>query len=623
MKKQALLLLLFPLLFFKAVAQVELELSVDFDGDGKNEYEGKERVDIDKLPKQNRNTRNDRDRSSSSSSENTYSGPEFIGSWGGNWTKSNEAYYDKISTIGWEKYEAEREALSCLKEMNKLLSEDCIDIYKLNNAIDKYNNLSDYQKGFLGAEGHNARAYLMAQMHNMKHNYFKYSNMAEEIKNFSFGSIEEGTMKPSYEDLDKYLRQFLSKEDYVRSMAEYTKYEKAKVLEKEIDELYNHLGDKSYLRENFDKLEKKMIGVRLLYGLKYVNNLSKLQEVKKVVEYGEIKQIPLTISNIDIRLRSKQATKNNADWKKISEGMTNQRLLSILGTLNSDNDNVLPVFLKEDQGYYCFCGQPKITDEKTSVKIYLVSLDGSEILFDESENVFTNNVFEAKANLMPFEASNKVAYDGDVTNKVNLSTIYDAASAKISIMNTDWRKKEKLGAFSIAEDGSITKKEIETSEGIKAEISGSAKVGFDKTQIAKTGASVSAGIEIANASGELSHKLSPIMHIYPDQSISFQGFRQCSVGLKGGLSAGLKAKASASKKGVEVEAGPVKLGVSVDYQNIDGALKQIDSDVVLGIIKSSIDNGNYKSEFKDESIGKTIASSIRREANDALRKQKR
>ena len=44
---------------------------------------------------------------------------------------------------------------------------------------------------------------------------------------------------------------------------------------------------------------------------------------------------------------------------------------------------------------------------------------------------------------------------------------------------------------------------------------------------------------------------------------------------------------------------------------------------VLGIIKSSIDNGNYKSEFKDESIGKTIASSIRREANDALRKQKR
>ena len=78
-------------------------------------------------------------------------------------------------------------------------------------------------------------------------------------------------------------------------------------------------------------------------------------------------------------------------------------------------------------------------------------------------------------------------------------------------------------------------------------------------------------------------------------------------------SAGVSAKVSVSKDEVSAKVGVVSMGVSFDSQDIDGALKQIDSDVALGIIKTSIDNNYYKSEFDDEAIGKTVVSSIRKE----------
>ena len=58
------------------------------------------------------------------------------------------------------------------------------------------------------------------------------------------------------------------------------------------------------------------------------------------------------------------------------------------------------------------------------------------------------------------------------------------------------------------------------------------------------------------------------------------------------------------------------MGVSFASQDLDGALKQIDSDVVLGIIKSSIDNDYYKSDFDDETIGKAVVSGIRKEVEN-------
>lgn len=91
---------------------------------------------------------------------------------------------------------------------------------------------------------------------------------------------------------------------------EYKKYEKAKVFEKEIEELYANLNDKKHLRENNDNIQK---------------------------------------------------------------------LLAVLGTLNSDNDNILPDFVREEGGYYLFVGKPTETETKVATKEYLVSKDGSTI----------------------------------------------------------------------------------------------------------------------------------------------------------------------------------------------------------------------------------------------------
>ena len=101
------------------------------------------------------------------------------------------------------------------------------------------------------------------------------------------------------------------------------------------------------------------------------------------------------------------------------------------------------------------------------------------------------------------------------------------------------------------------------------------------------------------------------MIVNPDGSISY---KQYSASVEVGLSAGASAKVSAAKEGVNAKAGlGVSAGVSFDSQDIDGALKQIDSNVALGIIKSSIDNGYYKSDFDDEAIGKAVVSGIKKE----------
>ena len=112
-----------------------------------------------------------------------------------------------------------------------------------------------------------------------------------------------------------------------------------------------------------------------------------MEIIEKEVEYDEIRQIPLTVSNIKTTLASKEATKNNANWKEISKGMTSQRLLAVLGTLNSDNDNILPDFVREEGGYYLFVGKPTETETKVATKEYLVSKDGSTIEIYETEGV--------------------------------------------------------------------------------------------------------------------------------------------------------------------------------------------------------------------------------------------
>jgi len=518
--------------------------------------------------------------------------------------------------------------------MNKLINNDCIDIKQIQRAIDEFNSLPEDLQNVQGVEGHNARAKLMAQKHNMTSIYNNYSLMAMNIRECSFGSINTRMMSLSYEDLDKYLKQFLNKHDFERAKVEYQKYEKAKVLENEIEELYAHWDDKKYLRENNENIQKLKSIIEQQDALKHVNkyHLCLLGMIEKEVEYDEIKQIPLTVSNIKTTLASKKATKNNADWKEISKGMTSQRLLAILGTLNSDNDNILPDFVREEGGFYLFAGKPTKTDTKVVTKEYLVSKDGSTIEIYETEGVVTNDIVEIKATLGDKKASAKLTSDGEVENKVGSTVAKNAVGAKLTLLNTDWHKQNKKDVLSIDTDGTILQYGAESSVGLKANISGSVNADINipvskkdsnsgsantdkkeqqgKTPIASADASIGAGIEAAHVGGILTGKWTPKMIVNPDGSISY---KQYSASVEGGLSAGVSAKVSASKKGVSAKVGAVSAGVSFDSQDIDGALKQIDSDVVLGIIKSSIDNDYYKSDFDDETIGKAVVSGIRKE----------
>lgn len=600
------------LLFAQMVAVAQIEFSTEFQG---REYSGSASIDKPSFNSSSSSGSNDRDRDKDRGSSSS--------SYSSNNSSSNNNY-------DWEerKREMEREReierkrrekeTKLINETNKMLNNDCIDIVRMQYVIDEFDKIS------VGYDGHEARAKLMSQKHNMTSIYNKYSLMAANIKDHSFGSINPRMMSLSYEDLDKFLKQFLNEKDFERAKIEYQKYEKAKMLDEEIDELYVHLNDKKYLRENYDVVENKMVGVRIVHGIDYVNNIDKLAEVKKVIELEEIKHIPLTISNIKTILASKKAAKSNADWKKIAKGMTSQRLLSVLGTLNSDNNNVLPDYVSEEGGYILFVGKPIVTDTKTITKEYLVSKDGSRIVIFETEGVVANDIVEVKATLGDNKASAKVTSDGDVENKVGSTVAKNAVSAKLTLMNTDWHKQKKKDVYSIDTDGTILQYGGESSVGLKANISGSANADINvpmgktrtkkepkgKSRIASADASVGAGVEVAHVGATLSGKWTPKMLVNPDGSISY---RQYSASVEGGLSAGASAKVSVSKEGVSAKLGVVSMGVSFASQDIDGALKQIDSDVVLGIIKSSIDNEYYTNEYKDETIGKAAVSSIRKE----------
>ena len=500
--------------------------------------------------------------------------------------------------------------------MDKLINYDCIDIRLLQNALDEFNSLPEDLQNIQGVDGHNARAKLMAQKHNMEPIYNKYSLMSTNIRNLSFEGFNTRILSLSYEDLDMYLKQFLNKHDFERAKVEYQKYEKAKVLEKDIEALHTHSNDKKYLRENISDVQKLKSVIKQQDALKYVDSYYSflLDEFEKAIEYDEIKQIPLTVSNIKIVLGPKKATKNNANWKEIAEGMTNQRLLSVLGALNSDNKNNLPEFVREEGGYYLFIGEPTETDTKIITKEYLVSKDGSEIEIYETEGVVANDIVEIKATLGDNKVCAKLTSDGEVKKKAGSTAAKNAVSAKVTLLNTDWHKQNKKNVYSIDTDGAILQYGGESSVGLKANISGSANADINvpvgKTPVASADASVEAGIEAAHVGATLARKLTPKMHVKPDGSISY---RQYSASVEGGLSAGVSAKLSVSKDEVSAKVGAVSMGVSFASQDIDGALKQIDSDVALGIIKSSIDNGYYKSEFNDETIGKTVVSSIRKE----------
>lgn len=241
MKKTGFLFILMWFLSHVSFAQIELKGTWD-GSDGshpQSSYDGgsfRPDLSLDRKP----STNHDRDRGgNSSSSENTYSGPDFIGSWGGNLRNSDVAYYiTERNTQRWKKDNTE--AMSILQELNDLLSNDCIDIHLLQNVYVRFNSLSSYQRSILGYEGDEAFAELTARLNNARPYYEKYSKMALDIKNNSFSKIDKDVMHKPYEELNGYLRQFLSKEEFDRAKIEYEKYEKDETVKKVYEKTRHH-----------------------------------------------------------------------------------------------------------------------------------------------------------------------------------------------------------------------------------------------------------------------------------------------------------------------------------------------------------------------------------------------
>lgn len=186
---------------------------------------------------------NNRGNSSSSSSENTYSGPEFIGSWGGSDTYSNALYerlIDKQESEKLKKDMANDEAWSCLAKMKKLLIDDCIDYRQLEKAIGDYTKLSGYQKRLLGGEGKNAYDKLSYQLEKGKPYYDKYSLMALNITSDTYTPEVMETMNLPYEKLNRYLKLFLSKEEFDRAKTRFEEYKKSRSLKELHSKIKNH-----------------------------------------------------------------------------------------------------------------------------------------------------------------------------------------------------------------------------------------------------------------------------------------------------------------------------------------------------------------------------------------------
>jgi hypothetical protein len=180
--------------------------------------------------------------------KDNYDGPASEGSWGENDTYSNGLYERMKNKVGWYKYD--REAFSILDEVNSMLSSDCIDIHLLHNAYVKFKGLSSFQRSVLGYEGDKALAELVARLHNARPYYDKYSKMALNIKNNSFSKVDKDVMHKPYEELNGYLRQFLSKEEFDRAKIEYVKYEKSQI----VNGVYARIRNQKS-KHNYKKIE--------------------------------------------------------------------------------------------------------------------------------------------------------------------------------------------------------------------------------------------------------------------------------------------------------------------------------------------------------------------------------
>ena len=215
-------------------------------------YHSEVDVDFGDMDKQKKNPSVDKDTGGHDRPtpplEGNYEGPSSDETWGENETYSNGLYERMKDNVGWYKYD--REAFSVLDEVNSMLSADCIDIHLLHNAYVRFKSLSSYQRSVLGYEGDEALAKLVSQMHNTRPDYDKYSKMALDIKNNSFSKIDKNVMHKPYEELNGYLRQFLSKDEFERAKIEYGKYEKSQI----VNDVYARIRNQES-KHNYKKTE--------------------------------------------------------------------------------------------------------------------------------------------------------------------------------------------------------------------------------------------------------------------------------------------------------------------------------------------------------------------------------
>lgn len=167
-----------------------------------------------------------------------YSGPSNCDSWGEN--ELNDLYEDKVDRQKYKDEMIKDGANSCLNEMNQLLADDCIDVIKIRYVIDGYLHLSNYQRDLLGENGKSAFEKLIHQLETKGLIYYEYYDMATNIRDFHFDNVDKEAMRLPYEDAyNKYLTQFLSKEEFEKAKVEYEKYENANKLKHVYEKIRN------------------------------------------------------------------------------------------------------------------------------------------------------------------------------------------------------------------------------------------------------------------------------------------------------------------------------------------------------------------------------------------------
>jgi hypothetical protein len=520
--------------------------------------------------------------SSSSSDHDSYSsssGSSWNGSdrWSNNYsagTYYSDIYYSYNATTVSRTDIAIAAGTNLLNSTNEKDIDDFFKEYAEYSNTDLYNKLKAQKKNINDAESYN---YNLARGNLDKSFLDNYDALPEAVKNMINKTTLEArknelAMKTRVENLDKAIAAF-----------DINDFSKAN-------------------QKKFDKLFGERIAIAYYGGAQYIKNrdLFALYIEKRALD--NLQNVPLS-RDFGVMVKANLAAQNKAPWEKISEQANNpQRLLTMLGFLNTSNNGVLPKYVAELSDYWIF-RSTMVTDEQTIERSYWVSKNLEKIELIENEGKFSTKFVDEKAasiNLGFAEVSQEnLTWKLGVASvdvKKQAGKVLDANGllkfdADIELFKTEMYKQMKVHRINIAEDGSVL---------IGGDLTG--KLGLTSSitsTVGTSGLEVGASIEVASVTAGWTPHSKPMMEINDDMSVNFrQAKAELSVktGIKADASAGLSLK---DKFDANLNLPLLSIKLGLERPDIDGSLKQIPPELTKSIIYSYSQNTqNVVSEVK-------------------------